>query len=270
MGINKTIHYCWFGNGEKPALLKQCIHSWKQICPDYEIIEWNETNFDINFCEFTKQAYAAKKYAFVSDVARLWVVYNHGGHYLDTDVELKQSLDIFSDYDGWFAAESVRFINTGLGFGAMKHSPFVKCMLDYYLDKDFAGQVCVNVNTKALQAHYPEVGFFHSNTVFHNTLFVGPYEYGRYAHHYYTASWTDEENQKKRLKEIEASSNTKFSFLELKWKLSKKIRNPKLLEYLHTHNNFLTKVISFIIFDLWDCGLWFYIKLAIKKIFRIR
>ena len=188
MGINKTIHYCWFGHGEKPELLKQCIASWKQFCPDYEIIEWNETNFDINFCEFTKQAYAAKKYAFVSDVARLWIVYHYGGHYLDTDVELKQSLDVFADYDGWFAAESVRYIATGLGFGAIKHSPMVQCILDDYMDKDFEQQVCVNMNTAALREQYPDLGYFDKTRVYQNILLVDATQYGRYARHYYAAT----------------------------------------------------------------------------------
>lgn len=270
MAINKTIHYCWFGNNEKPDLLKQCIDSWTQLCPDYEIIEWNETNFDVNFCEFTKQAYEAKKYAFVSDVARLWIVYNYGGHYLDTDVELKQSLNVFSDYDGWFASESVRFIATGLGFGAVKHSPFVKCMLDYYLDKDFTGQICVSVNTAALREQYPDIGFFRDNRVFHNILLVGANEYGRYARHYYTASWTNAENQKKRLQEIEKSKNQKDAWQAFKWKLTMAIRNPKLLNYLHNHPSAFSKFMFLLLFDLWDCGLWFYIKLAFKKIFHKR
>lgn len=270
MAINKTIHYCWFGNNEKPDLLKQCIDSWTQLCPDYEIIEWNETNFDVNFCEFTKQAYEAKKYAFVSDVARLWIVYNYGGHYLDTDVELKQSLNVFSDYDGWFASESVRFIATGLGFGAVKHSPFVKCMLDYYLDKDFTGQICVSVNTAALREQYPDIGFFRDNRVFHNILLVGANEYGRYARHYYTASWTNAENQKKRLQEIEKSKNQKDTWQAFKWKLTMAIRNPKLLNYLHNHPSAFSKFMFLLLFDLWDCGLWYCIKLVFKKIFHKR
>lgn len=268
MAISKTIHYCWFGNGKKPELLEQCIASWRQYCPDYEIIEWNETNFDVNFCEFTKQAYEEKMYAFVSDVARLWIVYHHGGHYLDTDVELKQSLDQFAEYDGWFAAESMRFVATGLGFGAEKHSSMVKCMLDYYLDKNFEGQVCVHVNTAELKKHYPELTYFDKSMEFRNYLFIGYTEYGRYARHYYVSSWRDEAYQKKKMKEIEKIRNNKGSFSALKWKLGNKIRSPKLVAYLENHKNFFTKLLYFMIFDLWDCGLWIYIKLAFMKIFR--
>lgn len=269
MGIEKTIHYCWFGRGEKPELLKQCIASWKQQCPDYEIIEWNESNFDIDYCAFTRQAYDAKKYAFVSDVARLWIVYHHGGHYLDTDVELKQSLDVFSDYDGWFAAEEIRFINTGLGFGALKHSPIVKCMLDDYADKPFDNQICVHANTAALRRQYPDIGFFGEVRTYQNILLLDKVSYGTYAHHYYAATWTDEENQQKRLKAIETRKK-RLTLAAIRWKIVNKIRNPRLVYYLDAHKNPFTKLISFMIFDLIDCGLWAYIKFVFRKLFRIK
>ena len=79
--IPKTIHYCWFGRGKKPKIAKKCIKSWKKYLPDYEIIEWNEDNFDINSNLYVKQAYEAKKYAFVSDYVRLYALYNYGGIY---------------------------------------------------------------------------------------------------------------------------------------------------------------------------------------------
>ena len=84
--IDKVIHYCWFGGNQKSDLINRCIESWKKYCPDYQIIEWNESNFDVNMFDYTRQAYKEKKYAFVSDVARLYVVYNYGGIYLDTDI----------------------------------------------------------------------------------------------------------------------------------------------------------------------------------------
>lgn len=87
--IPKKIHYCWFGGNPKSDLILTCIKSWKNFCPDYEIIEWNENNWDINYNQYTREAYQAKKWAFVSDVARLDIVYRYGGLYLDTDVELK-------------------------------------------------------------------------------------------------------------------------------------------------------------------------------------
>ena len=91
--IPKKIHYCWFGRGEKPRLAKKCIASWKKYCSDYEIIEWNEDNFNINLNEYTKWCYENRKYAFLSDYVRLWVVFQNGGLYFDTDVELLKSPD---------------------------------------------------------------------------------------------------------------------------------------------------------------------------------
>ena len=86
--IPKTIHYCWFGRGEKPKLAQKCIASWKTFCPDYEIIEWNEDNYDVNSTPYTKYCYENKKWAFLSDYVRLDVVCRHGGVYFDTDVEV--------------------------------------------------------------------------------------------------------------------------------------------------------------------------------------
>lgn len=91
--IPKVIHYCWFGGKEKPELVKKCIDSWKKYCPDWEIYEWNETNFDISLVVYMKEAYEMKKWAFVSDVARLMIIYLNGGVYLDTDVELTGSIE---------------------------------------------------------------------------------------------------------------------------------------------------------------------------------
>lgn len=91
--IPKIIHYCWFGRNPLPEKAIKCIESWKKYLPDYEIKEWNEDNFDISSIPYTAQAYAAKKYAFVSDYARFWILYNYGGLYFDTDVEVIRSID---------------------------------------------------------------------------------------------------------------------------------------------------------------------------------
>jgi len=130
--IPKVIHYCWFGGNEKSKLIKKCIDSWKKYCPDYEIKEWNESNFDIEINNYVKEAYEAKKWAFVSDYARLWIVYNYGGIYLDTDVELIKSLDNLLNYKAYFGSEDGKLINTGLGFGAIKDNEFVKKIKDDY------------------------------------------------------------------------------------------------------------------------------------------
>src|SRR5574344_1059503 len=93
MAIPKIIHYCWFGNNPKSEEIQKYINSWKTYMPDYEIIEWNESNFDVNKLKYTKQAYEMKKYAFVSDVARIEALYEYGGIYFDTDVEVFKSFD---------------------------------------------------------------------------------------------------------------------------------------------------------------------------------
>lgn len=151
--IPKTIHYCWFGRGELSAKAKKCIQSWKKYCPDYEIIEWNEDNFDVHQNEYTKKVYAEKKYAFLSDYARLKIVYEQGGIYLDVDVELVKSLDDLLENDAYFGFETKEFINTGVGFGAKKGSIAVKTLLEEYnqlLDgtKDVIG--CPKLNTEGV------------------------------------------------------------------------------------------------------------------------
>lgn len=95
--IPKTVHYCWFGKGKKSKMVNKCMESWKKYLLDYKIIEWNEDNFDINSNLYVRQAYEAKKYAFVTDYVRLYALYNYGGIYLDTDVEVLKSLDEFLD-----------------------------------------------------------------------------------------------------------------------------------------------------------------------------
>ena len=134
--IPRIIHYCWFGGNEKPEIVKKCMASWKEKCPDFEIKEWNENNFDINMFPYTKEAYENKKWAFVSDVARLWIIYNYGGIYMDTDVEIKGDFGELLSYDSFMFFESVD-IATGLGFGAKKNNKLVKAILDDYNDRHF-------------------------------------------------------------------------------------------------------------------------------------
>lgn len=89
----KIIHYCWFGNNLKTKKIEECIESWREFFPDWEIIEWNESNFDINCSVYTKQAYEMKKWAFVSDYCRFWALEQFGGLYFDTDVEVIKPFD---------------------------------------------------------------------------------------------------------------------------------------------------------------------------------
>ena len=135
--IPKIIHYCWFGGKPLPVLAQKCINSWKKYCPDYEIKEWNETNFDVLGCDFTKEAFEAKKWAFLSDYARLSIIFQEGGIYLDTDVELLKSLDFILKHKCFFAEETTGFVNTGLGFGAEKGNSIIKKLLQEYEGKHF-------------------------------------------------------------------------------------------------------------------------------------
>lgn len=135
--IPKKIHYFWFGGNEKPKSVKKCIDSWKKFCPDYEIIKWNETNFDVHCMPFVEQAYEAKKYAFVSDVARLIVVYEQGGIYMDTDVEVIKPLDDLLKNKAYMSFENNENVNTGQGFGAEAGFPLLKEHIDVYRNASF-------------------------------------------------------------------------------------------------------------------------------------
>jgi len=123
--IPKIIHYCWFGGKNKPAIVRKCIKSWKKHCPDYQIIEWNESNFDVNCIQFCLQAYEAKKWAFVTDYVRLKVIYDMGGIYMDTDVELVKPLDNFLAYDCFLGFQHENYVATGLVCGARPRHEFI-------------------------------------------------------------------------------------------------------------------------------------------------
>ena len=138
--IPKIIHYCWFGRNPLPELAQKCIASWKKYLPDYEIKEWNEDNFDVNIIPYTAEAYKAKKYAFVSDYARFWILYQYGGIYFDTDVEVIRPIDDIVERGNFMGFEtdpkpqlkadaSEASVNPGLGI--------IKKMLDYYEGRHF-------------------------------------------------------------------------------------------------------------------------------------
>lgn len=145
--IPRTIHYCWFGGRPLPNKVKQNIESWKKQCPNYEIIQWNESNYDINANKYTLQAYERGKYAFVSDYARLDILQKHGGIYLDTDVELIKPLDSFLSFDAFFAMEEAGAVATGLGFGAIKNSHILKNLKKQYDGQSFFDKHKENLKT---------------------------------------------------------------------------------------------------------------------------
>lgn len=139
--IPKVIHYCWFSKKPLPELAIKCIASWKKYCPDYEIIEWNESNFDLNCCNYVKEAYEAQKWAFVSDYARFWILYNYGGIYFDTDVELIRDISDIVEKGPFIGCEPVNRklcrVAPGLGIGTFPHHTFFKKVLDYYNNLHF-------------------------------------------------------------------------------------------------------------------------------------
>jgi hypothetical protein len=135
--IEKKIHCFWFSGDEKPKKYQMCIDSWKRVCPDYEIIEWNADNYDCGKNTFVKQAYDKKKWAFISDYARLDVVHEYGGIYLDMDVELKKDFEPLLKCDAFFSFGRQFVVDLGTGFGSVAHNPFIKSLLDLYQGKEF-------------------------------------------------------------------------------------------------------------------------------------
>ncbi len=134
--IPKIIHYCWFGKNPLPELAQKCIESWKKYCPDYEIKRWDETNFDLNYNAYVREAYNAKKWAFVTDVVRLYALVNYGGIYMDTDVEVIKPLDDFLKYEAFSGFESQTEIPTGIMASENNQDLFIE-LLDEYNDEHF-------------------------------------------------------------------------------------------------------------------------------------
>ncbi|WP_078545754.1 glycosyltransferase family 32 protein [Litchfieldia alkalitelluris] len=134
--IPKIIHYCWFGEKDKPGIVKKCIESWNKYLIDYEIIEWNEDNFDISSIPYVNQAYQSKKFAFVSDYVRVYALYNYGGIYLDTDVEVFKSFDNLLHHDSFWGFEQENYIATST-IGATRENTIIKSFLESYKNKDF-------------------------------------------------------------------------------------------------------------------------------------
>lgn len=135
--IPKKIHYCWIGGNPLPASAKKCIESWKKYCPDYEIIEWNESNYDFTKNQYMKDALEAKKWGFVPDYARLDIIYQHGGIYLDTDVEIVKSFDELLEHHGFAGFESKEYVNFGQGFAAEAGNVVIKELLNSYESLNF-------------------------------------------------------------------------------------------------------------------------------------
>lgn len=217
--IPKIIHYCWFGNNPLPQLALKCIESWKLYLPDYEIKEWNEENFDVRMIPYTAEAYKLKKYAFVSDFARFWILYNFGGIYFDTDVEVIKPLEDIINRGPFMGFEQQEGVSTdnpngnvaaGLGIGVNKRNPFYKQIIEYYTNDHFVlwnGQTSGNIVLKMTQhldfVNKKEIG---NNIVKVNDIYIYPTDYfcpmnyytgelkitqNTRSIHHYMASWTN-------------------------------------------------------------------------------
>ena len=129
--MKKIIHYCWFGNKKMEDYTIACIKSWQEHFPNYQIMVWNENNFDVNICDYTKEAYEAKQYAFVSDYVRLYALYNYGGIYFDTDYEVFKNFEDLLTADLTLGFESIGKVQTAMMF-SKKSNPNLLHLINYY------------------------------------------------------------------------------------------------------------------------------------------
>lgn len=224
MSIPKIVHYCWFGKGEKPKDVQQYIENWHKVLPEYEIIEWNEENFDIHINTYVEEAYQAKKYAFVSDYARLFALYNHGGIYLDTDVEVLKPFDDLLENDMVLGFEEKGYIATST-ICAKKQSTFIQEFMSLYQNKRFIledGQCDMTTNVTKITSLLKPYGLIENEktqTVSINDtesimvldrIKFSPYDYlnqinyadsSTYAIHHFGATWANNSfKYKKKLK----------------------------------------------------------------------
>ncbi len=159
--IPKIIHYCWFGGKPLPKMAVRCRDSWEKFFPGYEIREWNEGNFDVGQCEYTRYCYEHKLWAYLSDYVRLAVVEQYGGLYFDTDVEVVRTpYELLAGCRAWFGWETPEYINTGLGFAAEPHHEAVRAMVKQYEGLVVGGTYqsdngkmwgCPQLNTRAME-----------------------------------------------------------------------------------------------------------------------
>lgn len=234
--IPKIIHYCWFGDNSLPASAQKCITSWKKFFPDYEIKEWNESNFDVNCCAYVKEAYKAKKWAFVSDYARFWILYREGGIYFDTDVEVIRTFDDIIE-SGPFMGCEISFdgsigINPGLGLGVAPNLPLFKEILDYYKTLRFVKEngelntsitVVENTTTIFIKHNWKPINKIQSvaDITIYPPEYFCPTDYvtgitkisqNTHSIHHYTASWHNKTDEK-----IILISRFFINYFGLKW-----------------------------------------------------
>lgn len=222
--IPKKLHYMWLGRKPLPEKLRKCIDSWKKYCPDYEIIEWNEDNYDIGKHEYMKHAYDAGAYGFIPDYARIDILYNVGGFYLDTDVEIKRNLDDLRYQQAFCGVEKWQIINFGGLSGAVKGHSMLKEFLDsrseisfYNSDGSLNKNTCGFYDTRvALQYGYKingETQSVNGMNIYASDYFQ-PFDYmsgtineteNTYSIHWFNGGWLDE-----KMKEMNEASKKQY------------------------------------------------------------
>lgn len=219
--IPKIIHYCWFGGNPLPKDVQKYIETWKKFCPDYQIKEWNESNFNIHSPKYVEQAYENKKWAFVSDVARITALYQEGGIYLDTDVEIIRSLDNLLDNELFLGFEGTQWIGTNI-IGAEKGHPLLKKFLDEYESRSFInidGSLDLTTNVEKLTLLLIDnygielTGIEQKSCDVHiyPTDYFSPYDYiqgkvkktkNTYSIHWFSQSWIGQSSFRRKLSHI--------------------------------------------------------------------
>lgn len=207
--IPKTIHYCWFGRGEKPKEFKHYLSGFQNILPDYGLKEWNEDNFNVNFSAYTREAYNMRSFAHVSDVCRVYALYNEGGIYLDTDVEVLKTFDEFLDNKSFVGYED-KLIGTAV-IGSEPGLPWLKSFLDYYCNHHFInrfGHPVRTPNTKILtDIILPKIEETLWPTIYPSNYFCGInwetnqpiVDEDTIAIHHFAASWKTDKTFKTRI-----------------------------------------------------------------------
>ena len=228
--IPKIIHYCWFGGNPKSKLINKCMKSWKKYCPDYEIIEWNESNFDVNCCDYVREAYEAKKWAFVTDYVRIWALNTYGGIYLDTDVEIKKNIDKFLEHSAFTGFERNDLPFTAV-YGSEPQHNFSNTILSHYENRHFIlpdGSFDLTTNTLfitrlLIQKYnivlnnetqtFPDGLIIYSNDYFCPKSFTDNRVYktkNTHAIHWFNASWHTEEEKKEITRAIKYRKKQKI------------------------------------------------------------
>ena len=233
MAIPKVIHYCWFGGNPLPSSAKKCINSWKKFCPDYKIIEWDETNFDVQCNKYCTEMYERKKWAFLSDYARLKIVYEQGGIYLDTDVEVVKPLDDLLKHNAFMGIDTTNLVATGLGFGAVAGHPFLKKNIECYeaISNYDAPPLNSHITTdilkrnKQFDKYSNKVQYIEDVNIYPPEFFCAKHTHSgiititknTYSIHHFTLSWATEE--------VKAETKKRWK----KYKIERIKKAPKLL-----------------------------------------